>query len=157
MVYSLNLLGGGAEREYKGKVEITDGISREREAGKIPCLASVADFRPWAKIGGGEGGIVLFALPAFLFFCDYFFIFPNQEGRARAALWVCSCCDFGLSFFAPCVELLPIDFHWVESRRVYWNESLTTRSSRDESSTFCTLRHPSVLLPVSTISASACD
>ena len=79
-------------------MEITDGISREREAGKIPCLASAADSRPWAKIGGGEGGIVLFALQAFLFFCDYFFIFPNQGGRARAALWVCSCCNFGLSF-----------------------------------------------------------
>ena len=53
---------------------------------------------PDQELREAGAGFVLFALPAFLFFCDYFFIFPNQEGWARAALWVCSCCNFGLSF-----------------------------------------------------------
>ena len=54
---------------------------------------------------------------------------------------------FWCLFFCAFVKLVPIDFHWVESTSV--------GTSRDESSTFCTLRHPWVLLPVSTISASA--
>ena len=41
---------------------------------------------------------------------------------------------------------------FIEWSRHVLERVVTTRSSRDESSTFCTLRHPLVLLPVSTIS-----
>ena len=44
-----------------------------------------------------------------------------------------------------------------ESSRHMLEWVVTTWSSRGESSTFCTLWHPSVLILVGTISASACD
>ena len=53
----------------------------------------------------------------------------------------------------PCLGLLRFfcdlfQSTFIESSRHVLERVVTTRSSRDESSTFCTLRHPSVLLPV---------
>ena len=65
---------------------------------------------------------------------------------------------FGLrvsSSFATLVELWPVvnillsSHGLIESIRHVLERVVTTRSSRDESSTFYCLRHPSVLLPVS--------
>ena len=91
------------------KVEITDGISREREAEKIHCLASVAD--PVLELRWGEErGVVLFALPAFLssviisLFAQTTGGGPGpHSGFAHVLILVLS--------FATCVELLPMDFH----------------------------------------------
>ena len=136
------------------------GFPGSEKRGKFPVQPQwrIPDLE--LRLGEGRGG--LFCLPCRHFFSSVIISLFSQtkgggpgphSGFAHVVISVLVFLHLVLSYFQSTFT----ESSRVESRRVYWNESLTTRSSRDESSTFCTLRHPSVLLPVSTISASACD
>ena len=86
---------------------------------KNSLLSLSGGSSPWAKMGGRGGG-GLFCLPCRLFFFLWLFLYlPKLRGAGPGR-------TLGLLKF----------WSWCSNNDTCWNESLTTQSSRDESSTF---------------------